>query len=218
MNKIACIADIHGQLPDDFYAKDKIDILLIAGDICTGNIYKDANFLVDFNDWLNNQPIKNKIIIAGNHDFIFEKHKQLLPELNCHYLQDNSIIVENLKIYGSPWCPIFMDWAFNLSEEKLKEKWELFPKDIDILLTHCPPLGIMDNVKDDYKTNNFGYKQIGSESLRNKIFEIMPKLVVFGHNHSQWGITDLHGITFVNCSLVDEAYDMIKEPIIIELD
>jgi hypothetical protein len=32
--------------------------------------------LNDFNDWLGEQPHKHKIIIAGNHDWCFERQKE----------------------------------------------------------------------------------------------------------------------------------------------
>ncbi len=33
---------------------------------------------------------------------------------NCIYLQDSSVTLCGLKIYGSPWQPEFCGWAFNL--------------------------------------------------------------------------------------------------------
>ena len=33
---------------------------------------------------------------------------------NCIYLQDSSIEIYGLKIYGTPWQPEFCGWAFNL--------------------------------------------------------------------------------------------------------
>ena len=33
---------------------------------------------------------------------------------NCIYLQDSSVEIYGLKIYGTPWQPEFCGWAFNL--------------------------------------------------------------------------------------------------------
>ena len=33
---------------------------------------------------------------------------------NCIYLEDSSIQIYGLKIYGTPWQPEFCGWAFNL--------------------------------------------------------------------------------------------------------
>ena len=89
---------------------------------------------------------KHKIYIAGNHDRLFEDTPNIVRELfeqyhpNIIYLQDSSIEVKGLKIYGSPWQPEFCDWAFNLPRgEKLKAVWDLIPDDTDILVTHGPP-------------------------------------------------------------------------------
>ena len=38
--------------------------------------------------------------------------------------------------------PEFCGWGFNLERgQPLKEKWDLIPDGIDVLLTHGPPLG-----------------------------------------------------------------------------
>ena len=60
---------------------------------------------------------------------------------HIHYLQDSSVTIGGLKIWGSPWTLFFFDWAFNLYEDQLREKWEEIPEDTDIIVTHGPPLG-----------------------------------------------------------------------------
>jgi predicted phosphodiesterase len=68
--RIICISDTHGQhaglrLPDG-------DILIHAGDFMTyGSAPRE---IIDFNAWLGRQPHRHKIIIAGNHDRLFESH------------------------------------------------------------------------------------------------------------------------------------------------
>jgi hypothetical protein len=51
------------------------------------------------------------------------------------------VIIEGVKIYGSPWLPSYHDWAFNLERggEVLKQKWEQIPNGTDVLITHGPP-------------------------------------------------------------------------------
>lgn len=61
---------------------------------------------------------------------------------NCIYLNDNFVELYGLKIYGSPWQPVHCDNAFQLERGKpLLDKWNLIPNDIDVLITHGPPLG-----------------------------------------------------------------------------
>ena len=206
-------SDIHGLLN---FTVPEGDILLMAGDMCPA--YYDKIFSItyqrkwleeDFNKWLEELPIKEKILISGNHDWIFETSYN--PKLNCHYLQDNSIEINGLKIHGSPWSLPFNNWAFNLPEKELEKKWELIPEDTDILLVHCPPYGIGDLVKHEAFV-----KHIGSKTLKKKILEVKPKLVVFGHNHNGYGEYNLEGIRCINVSLLDDNYKVKHKPVILK--
>lgn len=212
--KIVCIADNHGNL------KAKIpecDILIHAGDIFgPSDIFLQQAFLGNFNYWLDKQPAKNKLLVAGNHDWYFEKCYDLRqkPLINCDYLLDEMIEIEGLKIYGTPWQPIFLDWAFNLPEDELCKKWELIPEGLDILITHCPPYGILDECS-EYRGP--GMVHVGSKSLAKRIEEVKPKLCVFGHIHESYGQIEKNGIRYVNASVLDGDYKMKNEPIVIEL-
>jgi hypothetical protein len=60
-------------------------------------------------------------------------------------LEDRGATVAGLTFWGSPWQPRFCDWAFNVDRgEAIKKKWAKIPVDIDILVTHGPPRGILD--------------------------------------------------------------------------
>lgn len=87
------------------------------------------------------------------------------------------IEIYGLKIYGSPWQPEFLGWAFNIPRgvECLK-KWEQIPDNVDILITHTPPLGHGDLACSGIRT--------GCVELLTSIQErIKPKYHVFGHIH-----------------------------------
>ena len=211
---IYCIADIHGCI--EGLSVPECDILLIAGDISKHGrqFYKDVNWLsFNFNLWLNDQPAKQIIMTPGNHDIIFDQAKSLVPKLNCKVLIDELIEVEGIKIYGSPWSKEFYDWAFNLSEDKLKLVWDKIPEGIDILLVHSPPYGILDMTQNP----RYESKHIGSESLLHRIKEIRPKYVIFGHNHGQPGTVEEDGIVFINATLLNDAYQKVNPPILIEI-
>ena len=96
-----------------------------------------------FNDWFCELPHPHKVFVAGNHDFLFETDPPLARSLldpDIHYLEDTGVELEELKIWGSPWQPVFFNWAFNLPRgAPLREKWALIPDDTDVLITHGPP-------------------------------------------------------------------------------
>ena len=143
--RLVCISDLHNI--DQFYEVPDGDILIAAGDICgVGN----RTELKAFDDFLGNQSHSAKIVVAGNHDWPFAfctpaEAKELLK--NAIYLEDNGIELFGLKFWGSPWQPWFFNWAFNLPRgPKLAEVWAKIPSDIDVLITHSPPFGILDKV------------------------------------------------------------------------
>ena len=217
--KICCIADSHGNLS---FKVPEADLLLIAGDLCPAyhssyqSINMQVNWLnIEFRNWLADQPIKECVAVAGNHDWIWEVAKDQVPKMNAnfHYIEDESIEILSKKIYGTPVQPFFYDWAFNKEEESLQKYWDNIPEGLDILLLHCPPYGILDETHHP----NYPSEHIGSKSLLEKIKKVKPKLVVFGHNHSEHGIIEKDDIMYINASLVNEQYKMTKNPIIVEL-
>ena len=217
-----CVSDFHGNLNVNI---PEGDILLIAGDICPAYHDISTSILIQqkwleqiFLPWIKSvkekSNIKDVVLVAGNHDWIFSRRhlRDICPELNEEiiYLQDSSIDINGLKIYGSPWQLPFCDWAFNKPEDKLEVIWENFSENADILLLHSPPYGILD-------LTTLDNCNIGSRSLLKKIKEVKPKLAVFGHNHSGHGIHKENDITFINATLLNEQYEMVNKPIIIEI-
>lgn len=213
MPRIVCLSDTH-NCHEQIVVPDG-DILIHAGD---STVRGTADEIFNFAKWFSNLPHKYKIFIAGNHDFFFEDDeldKQTIDFFfpNCFYLQDSFVEVENLKIYGSPWQPRFFDWAFNLNRgAELAAKWELIPNDTDVLITHGPPNGILDEVPRKYSIEN-----AGCEDLRKRVEEIKPKLHIFGHIHCGYGQTEKFGVKFVNAANCDESYEPTNLSIVIDL-
>jgi Icc-related predicted phosphoesterase len=166
-------------------------------------------------------PHQIKIFVAGNHDWLYETNNRfarlLAANFNIKYLQDSSIVIEGLKIYGSPWQPRFYDWAFNLNRgAEIAEKWKLIPADTEILITHGPPHGILDEVPKKFWTEN-----TGCEELRKRVEGLAAfgklKLHIFGHIHCGYGTAEKFGVKFVNASNCDESYEPTQPPIVIDL-
>lgn len=122
------------------------------------------------------------VFIAGNHDWVCTKDVKSLIPSNITYLFDETIVIENLHIYGTPWQPIFYNWAFNLPEAELQLAWDKIPTDTDILLTHCPPLRILDKGENPI--------HCGAASLLEKVKSLKLKTHIFGHIHS--GLSLIH--------------------------
>jgi len=217
--RICCISDMHGQLT---FNVEESDILICAGDALPYRgggqglaIIQQEHFIRNkFIPWLEKQPVKDVVLISGNHCWIFEVDRKSVPKFpdNVHYLQDEEIEIQGLRIYGTPQQPIFLDWAFNRTPERLEMFFEKIPKGLDILVSHTAPYGIMDKVDFSNRQGHFGCK-----ILEKRIKEVKPKHVIFGHFHNCHGVEKENDITFVNCSLVDEDYVMSKKPIYLEV-
>ena len=180
------------------------DVLVHAGDWCKD--YGDLEEMKAFADWIAEQPYGAKVVIAGNHDFpaytthaecqaIFEQH-------GIHYLRDSWVEIQGVKFWGSPWQPEFCGMAFNLPRgDRLWDKWRLIPKDVDVLVTHGPPYGILDDTTPPdailigEATND---PHVGCKQLLRRIKQVKPKLHCFGHIHVSRGQEEVDGTTFIN--------------------
>jgi|HubBroStandDraft_3_1064219.scaffolds.fasta_scaffold06038_3 Icc-related predicted phosphoesterase len=215
---IDCISDLHGYYPE----LEGGDLLIVAGDL-TGN--DSADQLWNFSQWMINQDYKYKIVIAGNHDNTFyenyykKNEKSFVPFL---YLCDSGIELDGLKIWGSPWTLTFEGMnphckAFTVdTEEELEQKWKNIPYDIDILITHSPPWGILDAVR---ANPELPLRSCGSLHLYLLLkYAIRPRLHVFGHIHEGYGrLEQFTNCISVNASHVNGKYEPVNKPIRIEL-
>ena len=189
MVRLVAVADTH--LFHQGWAVPEGDIFLHAGDLCRRGT---AEELMDAAAWIRGLPHRHKVIVAGNHDFLFQEDPQaarsiLGPELI--YLEDKTAIVAGLRIHGSPWQPEFGGWAFNLPRgAPLAERWALIPEGLDVLITHSPPLGYGDTVHDD--------EHVGCADLLRRIREVKPRLHLFGHIHQDGGLWLDQGTSVVN--------------------
>ena len=215
--KIVTFSDTH-----NLHEKVKLpecDIAIFAGDFSgRGNRMDTFHFL----RWFSEQSqCKNKVMTIGNHDLCFDKkHDEethsynWLPDLikkydNITILNNSSITIEGINIWGSPITPWFHGdrWAFNRRVEDLIETWELIPDNTDIVITHGPVFGILDGT--------LAGKHVGCISLLDRINEIKPKYHICGHIHEAYGIVNEEYTTFINCSIVDINYYVANKPIII---
>ncbi len=204
--KVVAVSDTHGmhdrvQVPDG-------DVLLHAGDLTNHGEFEDV---ISFSNFLGRLPHRHKIVIAGNHDFCFERDphaKDLLT--NCIYLQDEEIVIDGVKFYGSPWQPWFYDWAFNLQRgPEIRAKWDLIPLDTGVLITHGPPAG--------HGGMTARGVDAGCEDLLAAVEAIRPRYHVFGHIHEAAGRSCNAHTTFLNASTCTLAYEPTNPALVFEI-
>ncbi|MGM0571921.1 MAG: metallophosphatase domain-containing protein [Pseudomonadota bacterium] len=217
--RLVCISDTHSmhrqiQVPDG-------DILIHAGDCLGAGTLEE---LEDLDNWFSEQPHRHKILIAGNHDWCLQDEPEEAEALvrNAIYLRDSGTEIEGLKFWGSPWTPVFFDWAFNLARgEAIAERWAQIPADTDILITHGPPAGILDEVimatQSQQMISAKPSESVGCEDLARELERLKLKMHVFGHIHESHGQETMNDCLFVNASTCTASFKPLNPPIIVDL-
>ena len=226
--RIIAVADLHGNLPEDV---PECDLLIIAGDICphfgkiadmpgsVRDVEGQASWLLTaFKPWLESQPAKQILGCWGNHDFVGQYTVQfadIFRELPWILLEDEETVYPNayqseegLCIYGTPYTRRYGSWAFMEEEGELAKRFARIPEDLDILISHGPPMWACDRAAGD------NGDRLGSEALYDRIRTMQkpPKHLICGHIHGGkgWGtVFGEYGSTQVwNVASVDEAYQL----------
>lgn len=207
---IVAISDTHGK-HRDLQPLSEGDVLIHAGDVSRGGMKEQVT---DFLEWFAVQNHTHKIFIAGNHDFFFEQAdpdevNSIIPD-GIIYLNDSGLEINGVKFWGSPITPWFNNWAFNRDRgDEIKKHWDLIPDDTDVLITHGPPSGILDETVYGNRT--------GCEELLLRVDQVKPKFHIFGHIHEDYGTFTKGETTFVNVSVLDDWYEMRNQPRILNI-
>lgn len=209
---IVAISDTHNK--HNQITIPECDLLIHAGD-ATGQ--GTSSEVKNFAKWFVKQPAKHKIWVPGNHEKHFESSlpgsmlwfTEHCPE--AHVLIDQEVTIEGLKIYGSPVTPWFHNWAWNRHVEDIKKHWEAIPNNLDILITHGPPHGILDQIAS-------GMEHLGCKELVKAIEQKTPKRHIFGHIHGGHGQAYSSNTSFYNVSMLNEAYVPAHIPTLIRVD
>lgn len=211
--RLICISDTH-SLHENMPPIPDGDVLIHAGD-CTGSGSLSA--LDEFTRWFGSLHHSHKILIAGNHDFCFERlstdSRKMCEERGITYLRGESASIRGVNFYGFPWQPIYRYMAFNAREGELKGRLKLVPEDTNVLISHGPALNTLDYVPSQRA-------HVGCRAIAERI-EQLPNLKVHicGHIHESYGfsVRASDGLKCVNASTCTEDYKPINTAIIIDL-
>lgn len=227
--KVVVISDTHTK--HKRLTIPECDVLIHCGDFTWDGRYWHV---WKFVHWLEKQPAKHKVVIAGNHELTFDhngkgynpKARALLsrhPDENIHYLEDSSVTIDGIKFYGTPWTPWFFDWAFNgITDQNLafyrgvslSERYSCIPEDVQVLICHGPAYDLCDlSERGDNRTGSVEMRKLTSEKLTQL------RLYLCGHIHEARGMEVADGgVTFVNASSLARDYETISPPVVIQLD
>ncbi len=225
MIKICAMSDLHGYLPEI----DRCDLVLICGDIIPLNFQASSKltyrwFSTTFKEWAEALPCEKVVFIAGNHELHFPDHykdyKELFPnDSKITYLCHEEYVYSgpddrDYRIFGTPYCKKFDNWAFMLPDSQLHEKFLEIPWRVDILLTHDQPYLYGDVLlQEDCPWANG--EHIGSNPLALAILGKAPRYQFNGHlhscDHNEIVIND--NTIHYNVSLKDDSYQVVYNPL-----
>ena len=159
---IFSFSDTHGA-HRELRVPEEADIIICAGDAVEDDL-KGGEY-DDFIEWFSSLPAKWKIFVPGNHELSFELGQaeaieQAMTARGITVLQD---AVEDCDgvIIGS------------ISSNSIIADSDI-PHELDILITHMPPYGILD-------------QDLGSTDILNFVLKAQPRWHLFGHIHETEG-------------------------------
>jgi Icc-related predicted phosphoesterase len=165
------------------------------------------------------------VIVAGNHDYLFDSGKlseyrlyeaELKTIPGLHYLNCNSVEIDGVTFWGNPWTPAFYNWAFNypmqpdMYKYESERRWMSCPDEVNVIVSHGPPLGILDGTVSGESVG------CGTFSRMLPVFKQL-RACVFGHIHNGYGLVSRDGVQFVNASVCTEDYNPTNLPILIDI-
>lgn len=182
--RILQLSDTHNQharlaeLPE-------ADVVVHCGDFTENGTEEEV---LDFLNWFAGLPYPHKLFVTGNHDLCLWDAEGIedLPD-GMHFLQDRGCVIDGVRFFGL---------AYNHPES-------LIPDGVDVLLTHEPPVMLLDKSAGTHW---------GNAPLRRRVLEVKRRYHLYGHAHEDWGVMKMEGIVFSNGALLDNCNRLCRRP------
>lgn len=181
------ISDTHGN-HNQLQIPEGIDLVIHSGDATNMlDPYANLSEMLAFLSWFSTLPIPRKILVPGNHDTSIDRNligRDQIEGGGITLLIDQGAEIEGVKFWGSPWTPRYGNWSYMKDRGTINRIWDRIPEEIDVLITHGPPFGILDAT---YNHHN-KVELVGCSALRKRVAKAPPRFMLFGHVHSCEGI------------------------------
>lgn len=184
-----------------------IDVVLHCGDLTTRCTPEELQRTMDF---LAAHPASLKLCIPGNHDRYLDdaytdaKRTSKRPGAEgadekaaaCRAIVESANGVKmlsagthtfelangaQLRVYADPYTPEFGRWGFQYPRGT--RTFDI-PSDVDVVMTHGPPYGVLDEIEPDHP-NDFAH--VGCKNSLWAVYSSKPQIHCFGHVHEDWG-------------------------------
>jgi len=209
--RIRLFSDIHfefhrdgGTAFFDSISSDGVDVLVLAGDICTPRMIEDI--LIRFSEKFRNSQI---LYVAGNHEFYGSSRERVLHKINVvtanlpnvTFLNKRAVTIDGQRFIGTTlWFKHdghknIMDRCLNdfsqisdmysWIEEESHQTVEFIDRELrsgDIVITHhMPHMSCVDSQFADHPSNRF----FVHEGAQKAVESGLAKCWFFGHTHKQ---------------------------------
>lgn len=207
--KLVIISDTHGRHED--LGRLSGDVLVHCGDM--ESLFRtDDRAVAQMDAWFGRQRFDHILCTGGNHDLAIEQRLRAgdhQPFRNATFLNDTGLTIDGVKFHGAPWVPDLDTHAFFANSQALHMAWSKIPGDVDVLITHTPPAGMLD-------ISSRGLT-LGCPHLAERLKSLRPTLHCFGHVHASSGQRKCRGVTYINASSVNSNFEIANPPFEFEI-
>lgn len=196
--KFLVLTDLHNQSSAfDWIEKletDDIDAILFLGDVTDlGTSEQGIGTLKRFE--------KDLYFIPGNCDPLDMPEKA--GEV-CHNVHNKAFSINGVKFaaYGGS-NPTIFHTPFEVEEDVIESDLDKICDGIDILMTHAPSMGVLDEIPSRL--------HVGSTAIKNIVERYKPKVALSGHIHEAIGIVKIGDTLFMNPGPAKEGHAGILE-------
>lgn len=200
--RVLHMSDTHGRLvPEMVPYLPQCDILVHSGDFTDNGTAEEYARFDAFLAAAHRFP--ERVVIFGNHDIKtfhddVAKMRSLLPHATHVPVHEIVKLRSGIRIYGLPWCGHRYDWSVNPVAPGRCRIHEMPTSGFDILLSHAPAYGTLDELRVGTHCGSTALKQARDRWL---VGRKTPSLHLFGHCHEQNGISFDGNVNAVNSAM-----------------
>jgi Icc-related predicted phosphoesterase len=214
--RILHVSDTHGTFPELIDVKT-VDVIVHSGDMLpnkTRGTVVEPGFQEDWVRrklptmirWLKGKPL---LFCAGNHDFFNPGELLRRAGEEAYSLTNSSYVFGGLNFAGFPYVPwLIGEWNYERGPEDLSMETEdllgwVASDNIDVIVAHCPPFGILDAVRHE----RIGNPYLQVDRLHRNDGERV-KAILSGHVHESPGIVEINRTIISNAACTQRIVEI----------
>ncbi len=173
---------------------EDVDAVLFLGDLTDLGTSDDGVALIK-------KFRKEVYLIPGNCD-----PRDLPEKLSglCHSVHGKSFEIGGIRFaaFGGS-NPAIFNTPFETAEDEIESVLDGICNGIDVLMTHAPSYGILDEIPSGL--------HVGSTGIKKTVGKYKPKVALSGHIHEAVGIKEIDGTMFINPGPAKEGHAVILD-------